>query len=255
QSQYNDGKGIQFSVQFTPLLAPPKSGQKRHKNAKPKPINAIMYIHEENSFINFIGLCLNKFNRTDLTAAIEGGKLVRTPLEFKYSVPRTQFRDIELASNNDFAEMIEQATSWAKAEVKVSLDEIKIPTDAEDDEDDDHEDGDNDAATTKKKKVWDDMLLCLTLSDCLQGPPPEETEQAELIDQLSIMYKCEDRSCRHNICWVSEAASGRHIHLTHQHLRAWAAAIVSSVPNFQECMLSLHSKIRRLIAIWKHLQT
>ncbi|KAF9225128.1 hypothetical protein BS17DRAFT_765767 [Gyrodon lividus] len=186
QSQY---KGIQFSVQFTPLPAPSKSGRKQCKNAKMKPINAIMYIHEDNSFINPISPCLNKFNCTDLMAAIEGSKLVQTPLEFKDSMPSTD----------------------------------------EDDEDEDDRDRDNDVATTKKKK----------------GPPPEEIEQAELIDQLSIMYKCEDQSCKYNICWVLEVASGWHIHLTHQHLHEWAAAIVNFVlPDFQleRCILSLLSK-------------
>ncbi|KAF8837997.1 hypothetical protein BDN67DRAFT_1013436 [Paxillus ammoniavirescens] len=187
ESLYNDGKRIQFLVQFTPLPPPQKS---------------------DNSFINFIGLCLRKFNRANLSASIKYGHLVRTPLEFKYSIPPTQLQDINLTSNDDFAEMIKQVKTRPKAEVKVVVDEIKLPSTDDDDEDEDHEELDNDAPATKKKK----------------GPLPEEIEQAELIDQLSNMYKCEDHSCRYNICWVSET-SYQHIHLTHQHLHAWAAAI------------------------------
>ncbi|KAF9231754.1 hypothetical protein BU15DRAFT_32946, partial [Melanogaster broomeanus] len=207
QSLYNDGKGVQFSVQFTPLPPPVKAGEKRRKNAKAKPINALMYIHEENSFMNFITLCLMKFKRVELPAALHRGRLVNTPLDMKYTIPRTPLHDIELQSNEDFAEMIEQVTNTAKAAVKVFIDEIKV--DPDNDEDDDEE-AIAVSAATKKKKV-----VCET--------PPEELEQAELIDQLSLLYKCEDRSCKFNICWVAEA--GQHLHLTHQHLRAWAAAI------------------------------
>ncbi|KAF9243074.1 hypothetical protein BU15DRAFT_59953 [Melanogaster broomeanus] len=206
QSLYNDGKGIQFSVQFTPLPPPVKAGEKRRKNAKAKPINALMYIHEENSFMNFITLCLTKFKRVELPAALHGGRLVNTPLDMKYTIPHTPLHDIELQSKEDFAEMIEQVTNTAKAAVKVFIDEIKLETEDNDEDDDDEATIVASAAAKKKKETL-----------------PEELEQAELIDQLSILYKCEDRSCKFNICWVSEA--GQHLHLTHQHLRAWAAAI------------------------------
>ncbi|KIJ10704.1 hypothetical protein PAXINDRAFT_52348, partial [Paxillus involutus ATCC 200175] len=206
QSLYNNGKGVQFSVQFTPLPLPVKTGEKRCKNAKAKPINALMYIHEDNSFMNFITLCLIKFKCAELPAGLCGGRLVNTPLDMKYTIPRTPLHNIELQSNEDFTEIIEQVTNTAKAAVKVSIEEIKV--DLDNDEDEDNKATTTTSATAKKKKV---------------ETPPEELEQAELIDQLRILYKCEDWSCKFNICWVAEA--GQHLHLTHQHLRAWAATI------------------------------
>jgi len=45
ESAYNDGKGIAVSVTFTPLLPPPATGEKCHKNAKSPPINCAVFIH------------------------------------------------------------------------------------------------------------------------------------------------------------------------------------------------------------------
>ncbi|KAF9226764.1 hypothetical protein BS17DRAFT_814676 [Gyrodon lividus] len=150
--------------------------------------------------MNFIGLCLTKFKHAELPAALHGW-LINTPLDMKYIIPHTPLQDIELQSNEDFTEMMEQVTNTAKAAVKVFIEEIKLQAEDNDDEDDE-----------------DEEATVAASAETL----PEELEQAELIDQLSILYKCEDWSCKFNICWVAEA--GQHLHLMHQH-HAWAAAI------------------------------
>jgi len=58
-----------------------------------------------------------------------------------------------------------------------------------------------------------------------------ELEQTKIIKRLTTLHMCEDRKCTFSgPCWV-DAADANHIHLTHLHLKTWAAAIVRSQPH------------------------
>jgi hypothetical protein len=57
-------------------------------------------------------------------------------------------------------------------------------------------------------------------------PTEEEINQDAIIKRLTELHMCEDRKCTfQGPCWV-DAEGTAHIHLTHLHLRTWAAAIV-----------------------------
>lgn len=61
-SIHNDGKGIQFTLEFTPLLPPRKCGERRRKNAKAKASTVVVYINEGADFATFISEIIESVN-------------------------------------------------------------------------------------------------------------------------------------------------------------------------------------------------
>ena len=59
-----------------------------------------------------------------------------------------------------------------------------------------------------------------------KGPSDEEVAQDKVIVNLQILYRCEDRKCSYDFCWLA-GDNAAHIHLTHLHLRTWAAALAA----------------------------
>ncbi|KAF8184060.1 hypothetical protein K438DRAFT_1766506 [Mycena galopus ATCC 62051] len=54
ESEYNDGKGVQYIISLQTLPPPLKAGKKRRKNAKIDPINHMIYAHEEEPFADVL---------------------------------------------------------------------------------------------------------------------------------------------------------------------------------------------------------
>lgn len=59
-----------------------------------------------------------------------------------------------------------------------------------------------------------------------KGPSDEEVAQDKVIVNLQVLYRCEDRKCSYDFCWLA-GSNTTHIHLTHLHLRTWAAALAA----------------------------
>ncbi|KAJ7752306.1 hypothetical protein B0H16DRAFT_1459900 [Mycena metata] len=55
-------------------------------------------------------------------------------------------------------------------------------------------------------------------------PSEEEVEQNELIKKINTEWKCQDRTCRHFVCFPDHV-TGKHVSVTHFHSATWAAAI------------------------------
>ena len=99
-------------------------------------------------------------------------------------------------------------------------------------EDDPEVDSENEEANprSKKKKVRSCMRLNFDIYDTRPSqnvPSQEEELQAGLIQELERRHRCEDRRCGTTPCYVN-GPDAEHIHLTHMHLRTWAAVIVVS---------------------------
>ena len=129
-TEYNDGKGIQFSVSFTPLPPTLKPGTKRRVNGKKKSINAIFYMHEKSNLYDMIRFALQAVDRDeddDIEFKItRDGKLESTMIAIKYSIPRGA-KDISLQSQTGYEELIRQATKKGfNPEVKLFMEELKV---------------------------------------------------------------------------------------------------------------------------------
>ena len=125
-SLYNNGKGIQISVQFQPLLAQCKPGEKRHKNAKATPANALYYIHEENDLMGLLGLAFVALTEARFMFHCDRqGKLITDDFVATYSITRTDAKNIALKSNADYEALLSLATEKTKPQVKLFIEELK----------------------------------------------------------------------------------------------------------------------------------
>ncbi|KAF8970923.1 hypothetical protein BDZ97DRAFT_1901917 [Flammula alnicola] len=221
KSIHNDGKGIQLSVSFIGLLPPPKAGEKRRANAKPPVTTKVVYVHENSSFIQgLVKILWQSLQRKDLCQGgldRHGNLREKTAAMFslEYTIPRTQLKDIAMVSEDDWETFLEEAGKKPSAQVKLTIKE-KLTPEAEAalkeraEESEDEDDGNSKSKKKKKKHV----------------PTEEEINQDAIIKRLTEIHMCEDRKCTFaGPCWV-DAENTAHIHLTHLHLRTWAAAIV-----------------------------
>ncbi|KDR86168.1 hypothetical protein GALMADRAFT_51755 [Galerina marginata CBS 339.88] len=212
ESPYNEGKGIQISASLHGLLPIAKSGEKRRANAKAPVTTKVLYLHEKTPFINgLLEIIGHNLKRKDLCKGgvdrhgnLNGASLALFSLE--YSIPRTQLKDVDLLSENDWETFLAEAGKKPSAQGKLVIREKPVTNQAEELDNEDE----NDKKKKKKKHV----------------PTAEEVEQDTIIKRLTEIHMCEDRKCTFTgPCWV-DAENTAHIHLTHLHLRTWAAAIV-----------------------------
>ncbi|KAI0039070.1 hypothetical protein FA95DRAFT_1451539, partial [Auriscalpium vulgare] len=208
-SEYNDGKGIRYTLTFIPVLPPAKTGEKRRKNAKPQPINRVFYAHEYCGLLSLLACAFAAAlgaDHDDLPFSLNrDGDLQGTRYQVSYTIPRSNSKDIRVSSVADYEELVDQAKEKAKPEVKLTVCEAAVRT-ADDDEDDE------DLPRSKNKT---------------KGLSKEEIAQAEMIDNLRKRYLCSDKSCHFDVCYPDNE-NARHVHLTFQLLRLWSSAIVES---------------------------
>jgi len=128
ESDYNDGKGVQFSLNFVPLPPPPKAGMKRCANGKKKTTSVIFYMHETAAMYGMLCEAMTAVKRQDIPWSISiFGRLETPVLSITYSIPRGA-KNITLELEEYYAEMISQAKKKPgfSAEVKLVIEELKV---------------------------------------------------------------------------------------------------------------------------------
>jgi hypothetical protein len=127
-SAYNDGKGIQISASLVGILQPPKAGEKKRRtNAKPPVTTQVVYIHENTKLIDgLIRIIGQALNRRDLCKGgldEHGGMEEETTALFslEYTIPRTQLKDVQLRSEDDWKTFLEEASKKATAQGKLVI--------------------------------------------------------------------------------------------------------------------------------------
>lgn len=129
ESLYNNGKGIQVTASLIGLLPAPKAGDKRRANAKPPVTTKVVYIHEKTSFmVGLIMIIWNSMNQKDLC---KGGldrqgnlkEKTRALFSLEYTIPRTQLKDIELLSTQDWETFLDEAGKKPSVQGKLTIKE------------------------------------------------------------------------------------------------------------------------------------
>ncbi|KAJ7872390.1 hypothetical protein B0H13DRAFT_2349499 [Mycena leptocephala] len=173
-SQYNDCKGLQFTVEFAPL---PNPSKKTWKNAKPKLKRKTIFVHEDSALSHMLYEAIKALHRKDdlsFSWTPRDDKYTSTTIDIQnmtYTIPKTQFKEMALTSNKDYDVLLAEVMKKAKPEtVKISPHELG----------DDDKDSSEDKAAHKKKKQK------------TYEPTEEEVEQNELIKNLNAEWKCED---------------------------------------------------------------
>ncbi|KDR71157.1 hypothetical protein GALMADRAFT_25054, partial [Galerina marginata CBS 339.88] len=213
QSLYNDGKGLKMTLLFTPLLAPLEAGKRRRANAKPPVTTKIEHFHEDVPLCDFVIKALDSVKRTDLFGLswiFQGHELDTDDcFTLSYTIPRRVTDQVTVSNEKDYSQMIDEITSKSPFEVKVFMVENKTGGG----EDDSEEDAEHDEVAGSRKKQKNNP------------PSKEEVAQTKIIQELERQYRCEDKQCGMTPCHVT-GPNAEHVHLTHMHLRTWAAAIV-----------------------------
>ncbi|KAG1777139.1 hypothetical protein EV702DRAFT_970306, partial [Suillus placidus] len=211
-SAFNDGKGLWFNIEFIPLgLDVPK----RCKNVKPKSINKVVYIHEDYWLSDMLVKVLEVLKQCDLlehSGLYSNGQVLDiNSLTITYSIPKTRTKDIVLEGEDDFTKMVGQVQAKKNAEGTLVLIENKR-TNVPDSDDNDTRQPNGRKKAKKQSQTHESNT--------------EEEEQDRIIKDLQNQYHCEDKACPYNICWPAGTSVNDHVHLTFQHLRLWASAIV-----------------------------
>ncbi|KAJ7025241.1 hypothetical protein C8F04DRAFT_1239301 [Mycena alexandri] len=125
----------------------------------------------------------------------------------KWSITRTDFKNMLLTTTDHFDEMLSEAVLKATPAVKLDFVEFELQLE------EDKNDSDDEPSTSKKRKLTD-----------------EEELMAETISQLKAAYNCSDKRCTSPTCYLGNA-NGDHVRLTPIHLNTWASAKVSTWSN------------------------
>ncbi|KAJ7759965.1 hypothetical protein B0H16DRAFT_1720187 [Mycena metata] len=219
ESRYNEGRGLLFSLEFTPVPPPLLPGEKKpRKNArKLPPIKKTFYLHEDLELNYLLHSVIKSLGREEgedqLTFSWNprNGTYSSQDLDIDgmtYTVVRSQLKDMSLSNKSDYQILLDEATKKDSTAplIKIFLSELKNANAGADNDSSEEEDTQR---KKKKKKVYE--------------PSPEEIEQTEFILKLQNEWKCEDKKCKRFICFP-DRTTGRCVHLTHFHLQTWAAA-------------------------------
>ena len=128
ESEYNNGKGVQFSLTFTPLPPPSKAVIKHQANSKKKTTNIIFYTHKTSEMYGMLCETMASVKQQDIPFTITpAGKLVADMIKVTYSI-LCDAKKFVLGLNDDYTEMTSQAKKKPGflAEVKLSIDELKV---------------------------------------------------------------------------------------------------------------------------------
>ncbi|KAG1753246.1 hypothetical protein EDB19DRAFT_2021466 [Suillus lakei] len=222
-SQYNNEKGMKFSVLFTPLqpLDP-----KCQKNVKLTTTTKIVYVHEDMSMKDMITKVFENIKRCDLlgtswlyaSCELEGSD----SLSFTSTVYQSQNKDVSLDNEDDYAELCTRVQDARKAEVALKLLEqkvypllvlsiwltelLKIEVATGDYSTEDEQDEEDNKNPQKKQKQH-------VLST-------EEIAQDQHIVNLQNKYHCKDQACPYDLCYPL-GPTAKHVHLIHKHLQTW----------------------------------
>ncbi|KAJ7613762.1 hypothetical protein DFH06DRAFT_1369381 [Mycena polygramma] len=215
-SIYNEGAGLQFTVEFSLVLDAKKAAR---KNAKRKVLKKSFYVHEDTHLSHMLTAAIAALGREDTLSFCwipRRDEYTSTTFDIDsmtYTIPKTAFKDMGLTCDKDYEILLKEATKKTVPEtIKIAIEELKSET-ADDDESSEDE---GRARGKKKHKTYE--------------PSEEELEQNEIIKNLNAAWKCEDRRCKHFLCFP-DRVSAKHVHITHLHLQTWSAAIQGNIVN------------------------
>ncbi|KAJ7092203.1 hypothetical protein C8R44DRAFT_750317 [Mycena epipterygia] len=220
ESQYNDGRGLQFTVEFTGLIPPPAAGKKTQNNAKAPVIKKSIYVHEHSELNTLLNAALRSLGRHEGDNALSFSWIPRTGTysshmidiaNMTYTIPKTQFKEMSLTCEDDYKTLLAEVQKKAAPDaVKICLTELKYVTG----DDDDEQTSEDEQPRKKKGKT--------------HRRSAEEVEQTEFIAKLQAQWKCNDRTFERFLCFPDKTTA-KHVHLTHFHLQTWAAAAMRSL--------------------------
>ncbi|KAJ7108796.1 hypothetical protein C8R44DRAFT_884826 [Mycena epipterygia] len=224
ESIYNDGHGLQFTVELTLQLP---VGKKKRKNAKPVIVKKSFYVHEDSKLNNLLFATIKAFDCEDdlsfcwIPRENKYTSSTINILGIKYTIPRTQFKDISLSCTTDYDILLKEAMKKAVPEtIKIYIAELE----SHEEENEDSSEDEGGCEGKKKKKTFE--------------PSAEEIEINELIAQLNAEWKCENRGCKQYFCFP-DRQSAKHVPLTHLHSTTWAIAIQGKVTNADGMLVDL----------------
>ncbi|KAJ7736647.1 hypothetical protein B0H16DRAFT_1466544 [Mycena metata] len=204
ESQYNDGKGIRYHVSLKLLPPPLKKGEKRRKNQRIDNINRTIYVHEEESLADLLEAAIQAVGYGDkLLFKVVSKDLRASNFTLKWSISRTDFKNMQLTTTDHFDEMVGEATQ--KGTPAVKLDFVEFEEVANDG------DSDDEPSTSKKRKLTE-----------------EEELMAETISQLKAAYNCSDKTCTSPVCYHGNP-NGEHVRMTPILLNTWASAKLAGI--------------------------
>ncbi|KZP25467.1 hypothetical protein FIBSPDRAFT_950176 [Athelia psychrophila] len=172
ESQFNNGRGLAIALSFLALPPPPKASTKRRANPKAIIENHLFYIHENESLTNLLDKAINSISSQGqpLLYGIGNhtGSLSPNNFTVKYTITRTEYKDISIESLQDHSTLIDTIKELSRPTggFKLIITEFKEPTDGDEDEIKEN----LDAERAQKKKNPD--------------PTPEEELQNETIALL-----------------------------------------------------------------------
>jgi hypothetical protein len=126
---HNNGKGIKVALSFAPLLPPPKAGTKRCKNAKAPVENHILWLHEEDNISHFLDAAIDSVGQADkLTYSIvnRSGLVDSINFNIKYTIPRSDSKDIHLSYVSDFTRLVDKASAMKNVGFRLFVFEHKV---------------------------------------------------------------------------------------------------------------------------------
>ncbi|KAJ7933653.1 hypothetical protein B0H13DRAFT_1855896 [Mycena leptocephala] len=138
-------------------------------------------------------------------------ELRTTRFKATWSILRTEHKKMQLASVDDYDELVKQVCNKAKPVATLEISECEreeAPTTT----DGTVERNSNGESTGKKRKVT-----------------AEEEEMTGIIAQLHGTQRCSDQTCTSRYCFVGNATA-KHVRLTPFLLNIWAGAILAEMP-------------------------
>ena len=126
-SIHNDGEGICFALEFTPLLPPAHANERQRKNAKAKTSTQTLYVNENadiSLFLHAIMDSIKTVTPAGLPYKIVANNLRTMNFELKYTIPRTQFKNITINGKKDWDEIVKHTAS--KGQAKLVMREMKV---------------------------------------------------------------------------------------------------------------------------------
>lgn len=111
ESQFNNGRGLAIALSFLALPPPPKASTKRRANPKAIIENHLFYIHENESLTNLLDKAINSISSQGqpLLYGIGNhtGSLSPNNFTVKYTITRTEYKDISIESLQDHSTLID----------------------------------------------------------------------------------------------------------------------------------------------------
>jgi hypothetical protein len=235
-----------------------KPGEKRRKNAKAPTITKAVFVHENDNLFAFLDIAFEALG-LELEWGIDPdtGRFDYFFYDMRFSLLRSTLKDVAIMSDKDYRTVIDEAVKKDNPGLKVLLTALPKPkvrsilfytsltmsplsmnylgcrtlttkmrrtmTQATK----------RPKTLTRRKSGYIPDYYLHICTHIIVYPPqtqelsPEEVEEAEIIKELSRIYRCQDAKCPFDICWVSATDSNtRHIHLTFRHLRLWSSGIM-----------------------------